>query len=132
MRSPGGSGRPRVKRAKVRGIYDDLEKEIAELEAKGGKAIEAITIRLHARQAAELAKVPIFVEEALEAPRGGQQSCAFLCFQASIDACAVMLEDELKQSMVITGKTSLKARDEAIEAFNFGDLPVLVLNMRQA
>ena len=116
--------------AKVRGIYANLEKEIGELEAKGGKAIEAITKRLHARQAAELAKVPIFVEECLKHLEEGARVAIFLCFQASVDACAAMLEDELKQSMVITGQTSLKARDEAIEAFNFGDLSVLVLEHR--
>ena len=114
---------------KVKAIYVNLEKEIAELKAKGAKAIEAITKRLHARQAAELAKVPIFIEECLKHLEEGARVALFFCFQASIDACAAMLEDELKESMVITGQTSLKARDEAIEAFNFGDLPVLVLNI---
>ena len=70
--------------AKVRGIYANLEKEIGELEAKGGKAIEAITKRLHVRQAAELAKVPIFVEEALKHLEEGSRVMLFLCFQASI------------------------------------------------
>ena len=115
--------------SRVRGIYVNLEKKISELEAKGGKAIEVITVRLRARQAAELAKVPIFVEECLKHLEEGARVALFFCFQASVDACAAMLEDELKQSMVITGQTSLKARDEAIEAFNFGDLPVLVLNI---
>ena len=116
--------------AKVRGIYTQLEKEIAELEAKGGQAIEAITVRLRARQAAELAKVPIFVEECLKHLEEGSRVAIFLCFQASIDACSVMLEDELKESVpTITGQIGLKARDEAIESFNFGSTKVLVLNI---
>ena len=115
---------------KVRGIYANLEKEIGELEAKGGKAIEAITVRLRARQAAELAKVPIFVEETLKHLEEGARVALFFCFQASIDACSVMLEDELKESVpTITGQIGLKARDEAIESFNFGNTKVLVLNI---
>ena len=116
--------------AKVRGIYANLEKEIAELEAKGGKAIEAITKRLHARQAVELAKVPIFVEEALKHLEEGARVALFFCFQASIEACAVMLENELKEAPgIVTGQTALKDRDLAIEAFNFGLSRVLVLNI---
>ena len=116
--------------AKVRGIYANLEKEIAELEAKGGKAIEAITKRLHARQAVELAKVPIFVEEALKHLEEGARVALFFCFQASIEACAVMLENELKEAPgIITGQTTLINRDLAIEAFNFGSSRVLVLNL---
>ena len=118
------------KAATVRGIYANLEKEIAELEAKGGKAIEAITVRLRARQAVELAKVPIFVEEALKHLEEGSRVMLFLCFQASIEACAIMLEDELKETPgVITGQTTLVNRDLAINAFNFGLSRVLVLNI---
>ena len=114
----------------VRHIWKTLEEEIAELEAKGGKAIEAITKRLHARQAVELAKVPIFVEEALGHLAEGARVALFFCFQASIDACAARLEKELKEPPgVITGQTPLKARGEAIESFNFGTSRVLVLNI---
>ena len=116
--------------AKVRGIYAELEQEIGELEAKGGKAIEAITKRLRARQAVELAKVPIFVEEALKHLEEGARVALFFCFQASIEACAVMLENELKEAPgIITGQTALKDRDLAIEAFNFGQSRVLILNI---
>jgi hypothetical protein len=116
--------------ARVKGIYNALEKEIAELEAKGGQAIEAITVRLRARQAAELAKVPVFVEETLKHLEEGSRVALFFCFQASIDMCSVMLEDELKESVpTITGQIGLKARDEAIESFNFGNTKVLVLNI---
>lgn len=114
----------------IRGIYETLEKEITELQAKGASAIEEITKRLRARQAAELAKVPIFVEETLRHLEEGSRVALFLCFQASIDAATVMLKDELSQAPgVITGQTSLKDRDSAIEAFNFGDSSVLVLNI---
>jgi superfamily II DNA or RNA helicase len=121
------------KAATVRGIYEDLEREIAELAAKKNSAMEEITKRLRARQAAELAKVPIFIEEALRHLEEGARVALFFCFQASIDAATVMLKDELGEVPglfgVITGATSLKARDEAIEAFNFGDSKVLVLNI---
>ena len=114
----------------VRHIYKTLEEEITELEAKGGKALEAITKRLHARQAVELAKVPIFVEEALKHLEEGARVALFFCFQASIEACAVMLENELKEAPgIVTGQTALKDRDLAIEAFNFGLSRVLVLNI---
>ena len=116
--------------ARVKGIYNTLEQEIAELEAKGAGAIEAITVRLRARQAAELAKVPVFVEEALKHLEEGARVALFFCFQASIEACAVMLENELKEAPgIVTGQTALKDRDLAIEAFNFGLSRVLVLNI---
>lgn len=114
----------------VRGIYEELEKEIRTLEAKGEGAIEAITKRLRARQAVELAKVPIFVEEALRHLEEGARVCLFFCFQASIDAGARMLKDELGETPgVITGQTSLKDRDVAIEDYNFGASRVLVVNI---
>lgn len=111
-------------------IYEDLEKEILELQAKGAAAIQEITKRLHARQAVELAKVPIFVEEALRHLEEACRVCLFFCFQASINAAAIMLENELGQPPgVITGQTSLKERDRVIEAYCFGDLRVLVANI---
>jgi superfamily II DNA or RNA helicase len=114
----------------VRGIYAALEKEIAGLNARGARAIEELTRRLHARQAVELAKVPIFVEETLTHLEEGSRVAIFLCFQASIDTCTAMLKDELGESVgTITGQTALQVRDEAIEAFNFGASRVLVLNI---
>ena len=114
----------------VRGIYETLETEIAELGRKKNSALEEITKRLRARQAAELAKVPIFVEETLRHLEEGARVAIFLCFQASIDACLIMLKDQLgKTPGSITGASSLKDRDVAIEDFNFGAASVLVLNI---
>ena len=116
--------------AAVRGIYEQLEIDIEVLHEKRSGAIEEITKRLRARQAAELAKVPIFVGEALKHLEEGSRVAIFLCFQASIDAAVVMLKDQLGQAPgVITGQTSLKDRDVAIEAFNFGETKTLVLNI---
>ena len=111
-------------------LYAELEKEISDLRAKKANALEEITRRLHARQAVELAKVPLFVEEAKNHLAEGSRVALFFCFQASIDAAAIMLKEELGESPgVITGQTSLKERDSAIEAFNFGASKVLVLNI---
>ena len=116
--------------AAVRGIYEQLEIDIEVLHAKRSGAIEEITKRLRARQAAELAKVPIFVGEALKHLEEGSRVAIFLCFQASIDAAVVMLKDQLGQAPgVITGQTGLKDRGAAIEAFNFGETKTLVLNI---
>jgi superfamily II DNA or RNA helicase len=117
----------------VRMIYETLEEEIKELEAKGAKAIEMITKRLHARQAAELAKVPVFVEEAIRHLEEGARVSMFFCFTESIKAAALMLALPLLNANtalgIITGETPLKERDAVIDAYNFGSLSVLVLNI---
>lgn len=119
------------KAATVRGIYEDLEREIAELAAKKNSAMEEITKRLRARQAAELAKVPIFIEEALRHLEEGARVALFFCFTASIEAAADMLREELSNSEVgvITGQTGLTERDRVIEAYNFGAMKTLVVNI---
>lgn len=119
------------KAATVRGIYEVLEKEIAELHAKGASALEEITKRLHARQAVELAKVPIFVEEALGHLEEGARVTLFFCFTASIESAAAMLREKLSQTAVgvITGQTSLVNRDLAIEGYCFGETKALVVNI---
>ena len=68
--------------ASVRGIYEQLEIDIEVLHAKRTGAIEEITKRLRARQAAELAKVPIFVGEAIKHLEEGSRVTLFLCFRA--------------------------------------------------
>ena len=113
----------------VRLIYETLEEEIKGLEAKRAKAIEMITKRLHARQAAELAKIPVFVEEACRHLEEGSRVTLFFCFTQSIQAAAALLAKEGKEVGVITGETDLKERDRVIEAYNFGSMPVLVVNI---
>ena len=115
--------------AAVRGIYEQLEIDIAVLHEKRSGAIEEITKRLRARQAAELAKVPIFVGEALKHLEEGSRVTLFLCFTASIEAAKELLRSQSVPALTITGQTVLKDRDEAIEAYNFGSCPALVVNI---
>ena len=116
--------------AAVRGIYQQLEIDIEVLHAKRTGAVEEITKRLRARQAAELAKVPIFVGEALKHLEEGSRVTLFLCFTASITAAAdLLLKEGNGRVGIITGQTSLHERDRVIEAYNFGDLPTLVVNI---
>ena len=113
----------------VRGIYEQLEIDIEVLHAKRTGAIEEITKRLRARQAAELAKVPIFVGEATKHLDEGSRVTIFLCFTASIEACTKLLSENKHHPGVITGQTSLAERDQVIEAYNFGTLDCLVVNI---
>ena len=113
----------------VRNIYEELEREIAELYAKRKGAIEEITKRLHARQAVELAKVPIFVGEAIKHLEEGSRVTIFLCFTASIEAAKELLRSQSIVALTITGQTVLRDRDYAIDAYNFGGCPVLVVNV---
>ena len=115
--------------ATVRGIYDLLEKEIKELQAKGASALEEITKRLRARQAAELAKVPLFVEEAISHLGEGARVTIFFCFTASIEAAKALLHEKGYLCGVITGQTPLSERDSVIQSYCFGDLSVLVVNI---
>ena len=115
--------------AAVRGIYEQLEIDIEVLHEKRTGAIEEITKRLRARQAAELAKVPIFVGEALKHLEEGSRVTLFLCFTASIEAAKELLRSQSVPALTITGQTVLKDRDEAIEAYNFGSCPALVANI---
>ena len=115
--------------AEVRGIYEELEREIAELHTKKASALEEITKRLHARQAAELAKVPLFVEEALLHLEEGARVTIFLCFTASIEAAKTLLHEKGHLCGVVTGQTGLSERDSVIERYNFGDLNIIVANI---
>ena len=115
--------------ATVRGIYEGLEKEILELQKKGASALEEITKRLRARQAVELVKVPIFVEEAIRHLEEGARVTLFFCFTASIDAATPLLAEKGYHPGVITGATPTQKRDQVIFAYNFGDSEVLVVNI---
>ena len=115
--------------AAVRGIYEQLEIDIAVLHAKRTGAIEEITKRLRARQAAELAKVPIFVGEAIKHLEEGSRVTLFLCFTASVDAAKELLRSQSVPALTITGATPLHKRDGLIHAFNFRERPVLVVNI---
>jgi len=116
----------------VKTMYEVLAAGIAELEAKGHQALELVTKRLHARQAIELAKVPLFVEETLKHLEEGARVTIFLCFTASIEAAARLLAEEGISYGMITGETSLQGRDKATQGYCFGPLRVMLCNIAAA
>lgn len=111
-------------------IYDDLVKQLSELEIKKARAADEMVVRLRARQAAELAKVSTFVGEALKHLEEGAKVVLFLNFNASVTEALRQFEFAKYTAREITGATSLPDRDAHIKEFNSGFLHVLVCNIQ--
>ena len=109
--------------------YEALTARLKDLEQKKAAAIEAVTVRLRGRQAAELAKVPLFVEETLKHLAEGARVVCFFCFHESIQTALSLFESHHISPRLIEGYTSPGERDAAQAAFNFGSCPVLLCNI---
>lgn len=114
----------------LRRVYDDMERELAELEAReaGDKAGrgEHLVIRLRARQKSELLKVPAIAEMAKDAIESGMAVAIFLNFDESVKA----LCEKLKTDCVIKGGQSEAVRESNIAAFQSDASPVIVCNIK--
>jgi superfamily II DNA or RNA helicase len=113
----------------IRAQYEELDVRVRELEMRGANSAEILTQRLHGRQAIELLKVPMFVEEAETHLEAGFKVALFFNFTQSVREAKRMLEVSYPVG-VIDGSTDSKARDGFVKIFNLPlGLRVLVLNV---
>ena len=77
-------------------------------------AAEIITARLRGRQAVELLKTAVFVEQALEHLENGFKVALFFNFTESVDAALPQLKEAGILAGRITGDTSGREREQAI------------------
>lgn len=95
------------------GSVNELWDRVRELEELKETATEAVTVRLRARQLAELRKVPAFTELVKDHLEEGMSVAVFLNFSDSIDA----LLTKFPHAGVIRGGQSEHVRQHAIDEF---------------
>jgi superfamily II DNA or RNA helicase len=100
----------------------EIYNRIREIEAEKGQATEAITLRLRARQVAELAKVPAMVELIRDLVAEGMSVPVFVNFHDSLNALSACFKDAPK----IVGGQSEAERSQAIADFQANRKPVIL------
>jgi len=111
--------------AKINETYADMERELKRLDIiKKGDADSELVIRLRARQATELIKVPLFVDMIEEALEDGFSIVVFVNFTETLNAIAT----RIKTSCIFDGKTSDKVRNNNVELFQEDKERVIVVN----
>jgi hypothetical protein len=115
-------------KAEINQIYAEMREEIKRLNARESedKGDSILTIKLRARQRAELLKVPLFVSMAADGMEEGSAVCVFVNFDATIEALAA----RLRTANVIKGGQDLTRRDEVRDLFNSDEENLVLLNVK--
>lgn len=111
-------------------IYDEMEKELAELDANAkadskNKAAEALVKQLRARQRVELLKVPLIVEMVDDLLAEGKSVAVFVNFQQTLDALVDKIPGQVE---TIDGRQNAKQREDAIARFQHDHSRVIACN----
>jgi superfamily II DNA or RNA helicase len=117
----------------IKDIYDEMENELAELEARAktdskNKAAEALVKQLRARQRVELLKVPVIVEMTEDLLAEGKSVAIFVNFKQTLEA----LYDKVDQRLgvgVIHGDQSAETRQASIEMFQEDRARIMLANV---
>jgi SNF2 family DNA or RNA helicase len=115
----------------IESIYNEMEKELADLEEKSkgdstNKSAAALVAQLRARQRVELFKVPVIVDMVEDLLAEGKSVAVFVNFSATLDA----LKEKLPtNSLKIDGRQTAQEREAAIEAFQGNTSRVVLANI---
>lgn len=112
---------------KINGIYDEMEKELKELEKR--KKLDArsqMIVELRHRQRIELVKVPLFIDMIEEAKDGGFSIVVFVNFTDTITALA----DRLGTQCIFDGKVGDAVREENKKRFQNNEEQVILVNVQ--
>ena len=109
-------------------IYDEMEKELSELEEKSAKDssnknAEALVAQLRARQRVELLKVPVIVEMCEDLLAEGKSVAIFVNFEQTLNALFGKLQAE-----TIHGGQPADVREESIRRFQNDEARVIICN----
>jgi superfamily II DNA or RNA helicase len=82
----------------IEAIYEEMEKELAELEETAkddskNKAAQTLVTQLRARQRVELLKVPVMIEMVRDLLAEGKSIAVFVNFKATLEALSCKLSD---------------------------------------
>jgi len=117
---------------KIQRAYDNMERELAELESKPHKD-HIFSIIMRARRTSELCKVPVFVEQIESHIRDNKSVAVFLNFNDSIEAIKARLEKTYKKSNItvatVRGGQKDAERQQAIEDFQSDKVRILLCNI---
>jgi superfamily II DNA or RNA helicase len=112
---------------KIREVYDEMQKELKLLDAKGKNDVSEMAIRIHALQRTEMLKVPLVEEMIREGLEAGMSVVVFLNYSDSIDALASRFNTEC----IYDGRNE-KIRQKYIDAFQSNKEPLLITNSAAA
>jgi superfamily II DNA or RNA helicase len=117
----------------IAGIYEEMERELAELEDKASndsknQAAEALVKQLRARQRVELLKVPVIVEMVDDLVAEGKSVAIFVNFDATLQALVDRWGTTVMSCGVIHGKQSADERQLHIERFQNDDIRIIICN----
>ena len=109
-------------------IHAEMREEIKRLNEREAddKGNSILTIKLRARQRAELLKVPLFISMASDGMEEGSAVCVFVNFDATIEALAA----RLRTANVIKGGQDYGRRDEVRDLFNSDEENLILLNVK--
>ena len=111
----------------VQGLYDELEKKLAEIAASKAKdKPHPMTEILRARQESELVRVPVLIEMAETLLDEGRSVVIFCNFRGTIEA----LQAKLKKASVIWGEQSEAEREEMISEFQSDSNHVMICQIQ--
>lgn len=114
----------------IQKVYDEMHQELEELEAKGAKDKPGVLVAmLRARQRAELLKVPLVADMAVDLREQGKQVAIFVNFTETL----VALSERLSCQCIVWGgnkktKASGDERQRNIDAFQNGSQPIILCN----
>ncbi len=113
--------------AKIREIYDEMQKELAILAKKIKTDSSEMAIRIRALQRAEMLKIPLFEEMIREALETNMSIVVFLNYSDSIDALA----NRLNTKCIYDGRNE-NVRQKYIDLFQENKERVLITNIAAA
>lgn len=115
------------KTARIREIYDEMNKELLVLEKKKEHDVSEMAIRIRALQKSEMLKIPLFEEMIREGLDAGMSVVVFLNYSDSIDALA----SRMKTNCIYDGRNE-SVRQKYIELFQENKEPLLITNLAAA
>lgn len=108
----------------INSIYEEMERELKELERIGKNDKHRLVIELRHRQRIELIKVPLFMEMVEEAKDEGFSTVIFLNFTDSINALA----ERLNIHTIFDGKVGDAARERNVKKFQNNEENIILVN----
>jgi Mimiviridae putative ATP-dependent RNA helicase len=111
-------------------LYDEMEYELAELKGKQSyDPANALTIRLRARQQAELLKVPTVLEMTEDFLTEGRSVVIFVNFTQTLEALRERLSLSSAYRIGIISGAYVKNRQQYIDDFAADTIPIMLCNI---
>ena len=116
--------------SKIDRIFNEMEREIAELYARG-YSDHIFAVITKARRQAEILKAPTIVEQILDHHAEGKSIAVFVNFRSTVAAIVERVEAELGKDVcaIVQGGQKDKVRQQNIDDFQDNKKKIIICNM---